>query len=47
MKRNEEIVLQNKLLIRHDLIEEALTLIERESVIDKQISSFSSTKPYI
>ncbi|WP_440971070.1 endonuclease NucS domain-containing protein [Peribacillus frigoritolerans] len=36
MKRNEEIVLQNKLLIRHDLIEEGLTLIGRESVIDKQ-----------
>jgi hypothetical protein len=33
MKKNEEIILQNKLLIRHDLIEEGLTLIERESVI--------------
>ncbi|MGJ7912620.1 endonuclease NucS domain-containing protein [Neobacillus sp. LXY-1] len=33
MIQNEEIVLQNKLLIRHDLIEEGLTLIERESVI--------------
>ncbi|MEM5626877.1 endonuclease NucS domain-containing protein [Bacillus wiedmannii] len=36
MKRNEEIVLQNKLLIRHDLIEEGLTLIERESVIHRR-----------
>lgn len=36
MKRNEEIVLQNKLLIRHDLIEDGLTLIERESVIDQR-----------
>ncbi|AHX21934.1 endonuclease NucS domain-containing protein [Bacillus bombysepticus] len=33
MRRNQEIVLQNKLLIRHDLIEKGLTLIERESVI--------------
>ncbi|WP_375088850.1 endonuclease NucS domain-containing protein [Peribacillus sp. RS7] len=36
MKRNEEIVLQNKLLIRHDLIEDGLTLIERESVIQRK-----------
>ncbi|HDR4373212.1 TPA: DUF91 domain-containing protein [Bacillus cereus] len=33
MKLYKEIVLQNKLLIRHDLIEEGLTLIKRESVI--------------
>ncbi|AFQ16334.1 hypothetical protein BTG_14410 [Bacillus thuringiensis HD-771] len=33
MKLYKEIVLQNKLLIRHDLIEEGLTLTERESVI--------------
>ncbi|ACM11769.1 DUF1411 domain-containing protein [Bacillus paranthracis] len=33
MKPNKEIVLQNKLLVRHDIIEEELTLIERESVI--------------
>ncbi|MET3320547.1 UNVERIFIED_ORG: hypothetical protein ABIC97_003647 [Peribacillus simplex] len=36
MKQNEEIVLQNKLLIRHDLIEDGLTLIERESVIQRK-----------
>jgi hypothetical protein len=36
MKPNEEIVLQNKLLIRHDLIEKGLTLIERESVIHER-----------
>ncbi|MBU8877959.1 DUF91 domain-containing protein [Bacillus sp. FJAT-29790] len=35
MKYNEEIVLQNKLLIRYDLIEDGLTLIERESIINK------------
>ncbi len=28
MKPNKEIVLQNKLLVRHDIIEEELTLIE-------------------
>ncbi|PGR32977.1 hypothetical protein COC47_28115 [Bacillus cereus] len=36
MKPNEEIVLQNKLLIRHDLLEEGLTLTERESVIHER-----------
>ena len=36
MKPNEEIVLQNKLLIRHDLIEEGLTLTERESMIHER-----------
>jgi hypothetical protein len=33
MKGNKEIVLQNKLIIRHDVIEHRLKLIERETVI--------------
>lgn len=33
LRINEEIVLQNKLIFRHDLIEEGLRLVERETVI--------------
>jgi hypothetical protein len=35
VNKNKEIVLQNKLLIRHDLIEDGLKLIERETIIGK------------
>jgi hypothetical protein len=33
MRVNKEIVLQNKLIVRHDVIEDGLRLIERETVI--------------
>jgi hypothetical protein len=33
MRGNKEIVLQNKLIVRHDVIEEGLLLVERETVI--------------